>query len=220
MAGISGIDEFREFSDSMREISGQGRSDGVDKARRSALKETAKEFRRILKEQIQAAETAKGGTLYSETSPYTGGENESTKSGMHMQNVSSWEIELAGSEKAKIYPHPEIYERALWLEYGTKDHPPSGENPMYFYSGGVKIVLAEPPEGAFEDVYKLQAATGDEADARFRWGEPTEVSGVEAQNFWRRAVQVMDELDVFKENMADEIDKLFEEEGIVLEGEW
>lgn len=228
MAGIEGIEEFKEFHESMRQITGASRSDGIEKARRDALRETADDFIDLVVEQIKATKTTKGGTLDSRTSPYEpGGENESTKSSVHISDKKAWDHTLVGNDIAAIFPKPEAHKRASWLEYGTSGHGPKGDKPMYFEVGGATIIVADEPDGSFEDLYNEHVASAQDnnnpkamQDALFRYGEPGEVEGVEPQRFFRRAIMIADQLEIFKENMGNEIEKLFEEEGIILEGDW
>jgi len=224
MAGIEGIDELTDFANAMREVSGEGRSDGIQKARRDALRATIDDFIDILVEQIRATETVNGGTLDSRTSPYdSGGTNESDESTVHMSDKQAWESSLLGNDTGVIFPKPEVNKRARWLEFGTSDHGPSGDTPMYFELGGARIVVANKTDKSdpFYDVYPEQRVLADNPqDALFAYGEPGEVEGVEPQGFFRRAVQVADETDIFKENMANEIEKEFEEEGLVIQGDW
>lgn len=218
MSTVTGIDEFEDFYESMREITGQSRSDGIGKARRDALRKTADEFQSILTEQIRATETVKGGTLDSRTSPYEpGGENESSGSSLHISNKSAWTSEIVGNEQITVYPKPEVRTRAQWLEYGTDgpDAPDDDANPMYFYVNGVKIVMADSASArSIDDI-------SDREDVLFGYsGDNQPSEGVKPQKFFKRAVQVADELDIFKKNMGNEIEKQFEEAGLELEGDW
>lgn len=222
MAGIEGIDEVGDFADAMKEVSGEGRSDGINKARRDALRATLDDFVTALTKRIKASDTAKGGTLDSRTSPYEpGGENESSKSGLHISDKKSWVTETMGSDFGVVYPHPEIRRRAEWMNYGTADHGPSEDTPMYFKVGGVRIVVAEKPERAspfYQSYTEANAVSDNPQDAKFAFGEPKEVAGVEPQGFYEGAISDIE--GKFKENMGNEIDKLFEREGIPLEGDW
>ena len=248
MSTVTGIDEFEDFYESMREITGQSRSDGIGKARRDALRKTADEFQSILTEQIRATETAKGGTLDSRTSPYEpGGENESSGSSLHISNKSAWTSEIVGNEQITVYPKPEVLTRAQWLEYGTDgpEAPDNDEDPMYFYVNGIKVVMASTnirsssvlqpqqvnedgerkytlsglnhEEDSIQDLFERVFESGELPD-RNKQNDPVE--GVEPQRFFRRAVQVADELDIFKKHMGNEIEKQFEEAGLELEGDW
>jgi hypothetical protein len=253
MPGIQGLDEFEEFADDMQEI-----ADGFDQARKNALRETAREFKGIIKEVLIASSTDQGGTFYSPTSPYSaGGENESTGSGMHLRNQGSWETEVVGSDMAVVYPNPEIRARARFMQYGTEDHGPAGDDPLYFKVGGKTIVMSTKKSsatGAFEfgigsgsvdydvdeeeyvrsggdDLASLEEAFGNPALSNIESDVPvdtdragdrvnTEVSGVEPLYFIDVAAGIADDRDIFKENMGNEIDKLFEERGIQLEGSY
>jgi len=218
MAGITGIDEFEEFADDMDSI-----VNGFSKAKRDAIKATADDFVTALTQRIRDTETAKGGTLDSRTSPYSpGGENESSDSNLHISNKSAWETEVVGDDMAVVFPNPEVHKRASWMEYGTSSHGPSGDTPMYFRSGGVTIVVADKPDrnSPFYTPYTQLSALEGQKEALFAYGEPGEVDGVEPQRFFRGAVQDVKRGDRLKVNMGEQIDQLFEEQGIVLEGSW
>lgn len=218
MAGITGLDEFEEFSDSMDTIASK-----VREAKRKALKDTAKDFKKALTGHIRSSSTVKGGTLNSETSPYSpGGENESSDSNLHISDWAAWEIEVVGDDMAVVFPNPEVHTRASWMEHGTASHGPSGDTPMYFRSGGVTIVVADKPDrnSPFYTPFKQLSALEGQKEALFAYGEPGEVDGVEPQRFFAQAVRDVERGDRLKVNMGKQIDKLFEEQGIVLEGSW
>ena len=220
MSGIQGVDEFEDFAESMSNIANS--QSGIGKAKRNALRATLDDFVTALTQRIKAGGTAKGGTLDSRTSPYEpGGENESTGSNLHISDKKSWVTDTMGDDFGVVYPNPEIRRRAEWMNYGTADHGPTGDTPMYFKVGNIRIVVADKPERAspFYKSYTQAMAVGDNPqDAKFAFGEPTEVSGVEPQGFYEGAIKDIE--GKYKENMGEEIDKLFEEEGLTLEGTW
>ena len=214
-----GIKEFQQFADDIGNV-----SDGLSEAKQNALEQTAKDFKRILKDVIINTNTAQGGTLHSETSPYSaGGENESTRSTKHLRNMGSWRHEIVGDDHAVIFPDPEIFKRASWLEYGTDDHGPSGDTPMYFNVNGATIVVADSPDDSFEGYtdYWATLNSGDSdantVDALFENGEPGEVSGVEPQGFFKKAYKIADNQDIYKENLEQEIEELFAKNELPLE---
>ncbi len=222
---VEGIDEFEDFAESMRNITGDSRKDGIKKAKRDALKATADDFITALTRRIRASETSKGGTLDSRTSPYDpGGTNESSDDNLHISNKNAWSKILVGNDQIAVFPKPEVQKRASWLEHGTASHGPSGDTPMYFHVGGSTIVVADPPEKGDEDYKNWTSAmfsdNTDRTSSLFSYGEPGEVDGVEPQRFFEGAIDDVQRGNRFKENMGEEIDKLFIEEGLELEGAW
>jgi hypothetical protein len=212
MFAVEGVDEFNEFAEDMDSI-----VDGLAKAKRDAIKATADDFITALTQRIRSMETAKGGTLYSRTSPYSpGGTNESTDSNLHIQNKGAWETEVVGDDMAVVYPNPEVHTRASWLNYGTAEHGPSGDDPMTFDVGGTQIIVSEEP------INMTNRDSLDMSAVAFGYigAEPGEVSGVEPQRFFEGAIRDTKRGNRFKENMGDQLDQLFEEQGIVLEGDW
>jgi len=237
MSGIEGIDEFDDFADTMSDISNQ--QSGIGKAKRDALRDTADDFLDYVTDFIKQKNTnpdeGPPGTLYSETSPYKpGGENESTGSTKHIQHKSSWGSMVVGNDFAAIFPKPEIFKRASWLEYGTDDHGPTGDEPMLFYVNGTTIVVTEGQDdesGKYTDNIPFSgrdavsvaagSAVGEGRDVSNTMSPPTaEVSGVEPQRFFRDAEDKLEKQRVFEENMAGRLNEAFQEERVPLEGDW
>lgn len=196
MASIEGADEFGEFAENT-----QGLADDVDRILEEALEEIATELIGSITRQLMRRDTEKGGTLDSRTSPYEpGGENSSSEDSYHISETSAWQYEtISGSEPAVVVtPKPAVQDRAYWLDQGTKDHFPDGDNPMYFYVNGIKIVLTEDDGYSGEDLRQLGVGSGRDNAARLNeetpttgetnQGEPKAVSGVEPQNYFQAAV--------------------------------
>lgn len=236
MSGIQGIDEFDDFADTMSDISNQ--QSGIGKAKRDALRDTVKELKGLIREQLVNAETSQDGTFYSESSPYKPGTtNESSGSSKHLREVTSWNHEIVGSDSAVVYPHPEIRNRARFAEYGTKDHEPDGEDPYHFRVNGVRVVVtqeedpdevrdrfryldATPTYSPFQRDQILENRSGEAAIDNAFSDDPASVDGVPAQRFLKKAIRAAEGLNIFEENMKENLNNVFLEEGVPLEGDW
>lgn len=177
-------EEFREFADDIEELRAR-----VPSAIEDGIEDTAMQLKEKITEKIQKKGTSKGGTLDSRTSPYSpGGENDSSTDGLHIADESAWNHRKTQIGQFRVFPNPKVRDRAKFIEYGTTDHGPDGEIPMYFDVGGMTIVMSDAhPE----------ASLGERFDA-----EPTEVEGVEPQRYFMEAVQELRAEDALRENIA------------------
>lgn len=206
---ISGIGQFEEFAEDVRSID-------VDAAIERAVEATAEDYVDTLTGIIRRESTSKGGTLDSRTSPYSpGGTNDSSDDSLHISDNSGWEIDGEG-KRVTVRPKEAVADRAKFLEKGTQAHGPADETPMHFYVNGLHIVVADKSDRSSPQYqpYIEMSAVRSEEDARFTYGEPGEVEGVEAQNFFSRAAIRLRENRRFIENLKDELDKEVEEAGL------
>lgn len=182
---IEGTDDFREFADDVRDID-------VDAAIKRGIKQTADDYVDALTEIIEAESTSKGGTFDSRTSPYKPGtKNSSSDDSYHISESEAWVTRMEGDETAVIHPRQEVADRARMMEFGTDDHGPDGETPMHFYLNGAHIVVADIPEDDTEALNEWFSADTYEEETRvlFNEGVPGEVEGVDANHFFLRAYQ-------------------------------
>lgn len=175
-ASVSGAETFDEFAENTRDF-----KDSVDDILKEAIYNTAEVLREYVVRELRRDGTSQGGTYDSRTSPYSpGGENESSDDSLHITEESAWNIARTGRTEVTFFPRQEVRQRARYIAFGTTDHGPSGEEPMYFNLNGVTVVLSDvPPIG--ED--------GESVDLGERFeGEPIDVSGVEPTMFFAKAI--------------------------------
>lgn len=176
-------EEFREFADDVYTF-----RTTVPDAIEEGIEDTAKELKEIITEKIEKKQTTKGGTLNSRTSPYSpGGENDSSTDGLHLVDTEAWNHRRTQLGQFRVYPNPKVRDRAKFIEYGTADHGPNGDVPMYFQVGGMTIVMS---------TAHPEAGLGERFDAR-----PTEVEGVEPQLYFMEAVYDLQARDSLRNNI-------------------
>jgi hypothetical protein len=201
---IEGIDEFRDFAESIDDID-------VDIAIHRGVKKSGEDYIDEVTARIKAAETDKGGTFDSRTSPYEpGGTNESSTDSYHISENDAWNSRADGQKKVIVKPVPEVAKRAEYMEYGTSDHGPDGETPMYFYVDGVMIVVTEDFDKSELDASERIGAD-DIQDAAFTFGTPGTVDGVDEQKFFANAAHALDDNNVVVDNIEQELEREFEE---------
>lgn len=193
-AGVYNLGEFREFEDSLRNIKARvpSNKDPPSGVLRAGIQDTIAELKREIVKNVDKATTSKGGTFDSRSSPYEpGGENDSGD-GHHLADVESWN-DYRQTFGYVVQPAKSMEDRAYWMEEGTSDHGPNGDDPMYFYVGGSLVIMAEKPKRSspFYKPYIQQSAISGVEGAAFNYGEPTTVDGVEAQHFMREAVNTL-----------------------------
>lgn len=224
IGSVSGIDEFEDFADSISNVRKR-----YDKAKEKAIEDTGNDLIKAVTQNMKKSKTDKGGTFHSETSPYTGGENESTDSTIHMRNETSWETEVYGPNTGAVFPNPEIKKRAIFMEYGTKDHGPTGDKPMYFFIDGTQVIMAHqtdsdsldrPDQSEYVTAYQnfRDVAARTYSDTIGDDVELEEVSGVEEHAFFRKGIESVKNGKRFEKNMANRLEELFEDEGLELQG--
>lgn len=186
---VTGIDQFEDFVDDLEEV-----SDKVPLAIHNALVMTARDFRDELTQVIREMETDNGGTFDSRTSPYApGGENDSSNDSFHISEPEAWQIEADTQQQVKLFPRKEVEDRAKWMEYGTKSHGPSGDNPMHFYVDGQKVIVGNV-----------------ESELSGSNSVPSEVSGVDEQNFFDHTTARILAKDRFVKNLENAVEDLFD----------
>lgn len=190
---VDGANEFRDFAADIEELSHR-----VPDAIERALEETGEDLIREIRFKLQAGSTAKGGTLNSRTSPYwPGGSNDSTDDPYHLSDREAWVSRAVGRNTLIVAPREAVQDRAKWLEYGTSDHGPVGDNPMYFWVAGTKIVVWA------DDVASIEGAEGQEIGVP----QPGEVEGVEPQMYFHKAVQEVQDKKYLTRNITKELRK-------------
>lgn len=188
---IEGIDTFRDFAEDVRDID-------VEAAVERAVEQTADDYIDVLTSIIRRETTAKGGTFDSRTSPYEPGTtNDSSDDSLHISDPSGWMSYKESESTVVVQPKPAVADRARMMEFGTPDHGPKGDTPMFFRLDGMTIVVTEEGEGLSDD-----APLGERFDQ-----EPGEVEGVDAQNFFSRAYQNLVANQRLKKNLEDELEK-------------
>lgn len=211
MAGIKGIQKFRDFADDVEEIN-------VTAAIKRAESESAKDFVDILTDEIEGSSTTKGGTFDSRTSPYEpGGTNDSSDDSLHITDSNAWKT-VNFPDRTVVSPKKEVETRVKFLNEGTRDHGPRGDAPMHYFFNGFHVVVHSAPDpdtsSRKRDRYREAKAAADgpeeERAAEFRYGEPGEVSGVNAQNFLMRAGNEFRRNQIFENNLRQELGKEFE----------
>lgn len=180
MAGIEGIDDFRRFSDDLRDLEAR-----IPYVLSRTVKMTAIDIRDMAIANLRKSTTSQGGTFDSRTSPYSpGGENDSSEDNFHLTDRNAWKVtqnvQSDTAARAILSPIPAVAERAKHIEYGTQDHGPDKDTPMYFNAYGQTIVVSDVPrvdeDGETNSLEEMFA------------GEPMEVSGVKQQNYLTRAI--------------------------------
>lgn len=221
---IEGIDEFRDFAESVDDID-------VDMAIHRGIKKSGEEYIDEVTARIKDAETNNGGTFDSRTSPYEpGGTNESSTDSYHISEQDAWTSRAEGQKMVKIKPVPEVAQRAEYMEHGTKSHGPDGDTPMYFYVDGVMIVVREDSDPSPADLLKEQTSNtsgrggrgrgtfggssedegvkfGDMTDIMFQFGTPGEVDGVNEQKFFANAARALDDNNRVVKNVQTELER-------------
>lgn len=181
---VQGIQEFRDFADDIESLKSE-----VPSAIERGIEWTVEDFKEAVVENIQQKETTKGGTLDSRTSPYSpGGTNDSSTDSLHISEKEAWNHKKTNQSQYRVFPDPQVRDRAVWMEFGTTDHGPDGDIPMYFQVGGLTIVVSDaPPDASLEEQFRA---------------EPGEVEGVESQLYFKEAAEEVNE-----ETLADNIEK-------------
>ena len=182
---LTGADEFSDFADQVDDIN-------VERAIRKGLDKTGEDYISAVTSIIDRTRTAKGGTLDSRTSPYSSGSPGSNESGdgYHISDENAWKATRQGPERITVQPIEEVEDRATWLEFGTSDH--TSDSPMYFNVNGMTIVVSNvSPDAGLDDRFE---------------GEPAEVSGVNAQNFFSQAAQQLRNNERVKRNLREALE--------------
>lgn len=203
---IAGADEFREFADDLETLSARIPQDVLQ----DAMEDTAYELVGQITENLEKAVTPKGGTYDSRTSPYSpGGENDSSDDSYHISERDAWYTDvqtIGGARGIIIQPKLEVKDRAYWIEKGTPDHGPSGENPMHFYVNGMHIVMAE-------DMGENPSITGAEGQEVGVPSVPTEVEGLDSLNYFENAIRAIESRRTFSKNINKHWKKILQEQG-------
>jgi hypothetical protein len=175
MPGVTGAEQFAEFADDVEDFKARV-PDILDQATENTAERLITEITRELRQDT----TSQGGTYDSRTSPYSpGGENDSSTDNFHITDRDAWKNVKISNKERVVSPIPAVADRARYIAFGTRDHEPDGDIPMYFKVNGVTIVLSDtPPKRGGEDV-----PLGE----RFE-GEPTAVSGVESTMYFAKAI--------------------------------
>lgn len=209
MAGIEGIEDFRRFSDDLRDLEAR-----IPHVLRRTVQKTAMDIRDMAIANLRKSSTSQGGTFDSRTSPYSpGGTNDSSEDNFHLTDKSAWKVtrsvEGDGAAKAKLSPIPAVAERAKHIEYGTQDHGPNGDKPMYFTAYGQTIVVSDvPPVDEDGEPNSLEEMFA---------GEPMEVSGVEQQNYLTRAISRAKAQDVMGQHLRENFAQAVHNSGVDVE---
>jgi len=179
MAGIEGAEQFAEFADKVEDLNSE-----VGGVTNTATKETGERLVEEITDQLKRDRTAKGGTYNSSegSSPYSpGGTNDSSTDNFHLTETNAWKNGGQPNGKVRtVSPRPAVNDRAKYMAFGTRDHGPDGNMPMYFKVNGLTIVLSDTP-ATNEDGETVPLAE------RFE-GEPTEVSGVDSSMYFAKAL--------------------------------
>lgn len=180
---VQGIQEFRDFADDVESLKSE-----VPSAIERGIEWTVDDIKEAIVDNLDNAKTSKGGTLDSETSPYSpGSSNDSSGQSIQLSDKKAWIDTQIDHNKYVIYPDERVADRAKWMEFGTTDHGPDGDIPMYFQVGGLTIVVSDaPPDASLEEQFQA---------------EPGEVEGVESQLYFMEAVKN----DVGEETLSDNI---------------
>lgn len=196
---IHGEENYREFADDLETISARIPYDVLEKG----IQDTAEELVHEIRMNIKQTSTPKGGTLDSRTSPYSpGGENDSSDDNLHIVDREAWKILKTGQKQYTIQVHKNVQNRAYWLERGTRDHGPDGENPMHFYVGGNHIVMRSPS----------REPETDDPQADIQPPENLEVEGVDAYHFFESAVDTIKRRNSLERNISRRWKKVLNEE--------
>jgi hypothetical protein len=199
MAGVQGVQEFEDFQDSIRDIEGRVPAHVV----KDGVEDTIRALKIRIVNNIRRSFTPKGGTLNSSSSPYDpGGENSTTQQGgPHISSKRAWNDYHQNNNPHVfvIQPDKRVANRAYWMERGTRDHGPSGDDPMYFRIGGMYVVMSDAPE---------DASLPEKFDA-----EPTEVEGVDGYYFFEAAVNTIVSNKTLSRNIERRWRMLLQEEG-------
>lgn len=194
---VQGLDEFRDFRDNIEDIHSRVPRDVVMKG----VEDTLKELKLEIVKNIRKSSTSKGGTLNSDTSPYSsGGSNSTDRGGPHIDSLDAWNHyhQSANPHTFVIQVDKDVQDRAWWMERGTSDHGPTGDDPMYFRVGGMFVVMSDAPTDA-------------DRQAKFA-AEPTEVEGVKGFHYFEAAVDTIVRREALTKNIERRWKKVLQEE--------
>lgn len=201
-ASASGSENFADFAEDVRDFEAS-----VDDILDEAVTNTAKTLREYVVEELRRDSTAKGGTYDSRTSPYEPGTtNDSSDDNLHITEESAWNITKRGNTEVVFSPREEVRDRAEYIAFGTEDHGPTDDTPMFFQVNGITIVLSESPP---VDENGEPVSLGERFDA-----EPTEVSGVDATMFFGKAVARIKAQNILQRELNKSFTKHLEESGL------
>lgn len=194
---VQGIEEIRDFRDNIYDVHSRVPSDVV----KAGVEDTIKELKQEIVTNIRRTTTAKGGTLNSDTSPYSsGGSNSSDRGGPHISSLDAWN-HYHQSNNPHLYVlqvDKDVQDRAWWMERGTRDHGPNGDNPMYFRVGGMFVVMSDAP---------VDATRAEKFAA-----EPKQVEGVKGYYYFEAAVDTIVRRKSLSRNIERRWNKVLHEE--------
>lgn len=212
MAGVETNQDFANFADKLEDLSAE-----VPEILNNALDKTAKDLRREVCEQVKKEGSQYPGkaTFDSRTSPYEpGGTNDSSSDNLHLVDTNAWVAKTVPAAKTAIVsPKNEVRDRAKYLAFGTTDHGPDGDKPMYFNVNGFTVIVGTFPLDNL-DVDSIEDIDSVGASLQFA-SEPAEVSGVDSTMYFAKAIRNINRNNVLQENLEEAFREKIAEHNLV-----
>lgn len=162
------------YSQELETLSGKFEAIDMDRVMRRGIEQTATDLSEIVRQQVfESAIRSPADKI----SPYEGGD------GPPMVTQRAWQVRQEGPRSFIVEPDPRVRQRAIILEYGTKDPiTTQSAEAMRFTVNGVPMYREE-------------------------------VSGIRAYGYWRAAMQQIRSEREFTQNLenewADELERHF-----------
>lgn len=154
------------FSEQLETLSGKFEAIDMDRVMREGIEQTADDMAETVRLQVSNHPDIKSPADL--ISPYEGGD------GPPMARKQAWNVKQQGPSTFIVEPDPRVRQRAIILEYGTRDPIKArSADAMKFTVNGVPM---------------------------FR----EEVSGIEARGYWQAAMQQIRSEKQFTQNLEDE----------------